>query len=597
MNVARLDTLSAAVLSLRRLYELNAQNRQQIEHILYEDWQPLLAPEDLLSGIIIWQQSELSERLQLWQQLFCSSSVACLPCELLVQYLPLLLQLYQQLPSQQSLTALITRCLDNREVKLELPALLQRLFSWQLVGEPTWQALHARIVLLPAADTDYVTAKVAPVDSQQPQEICRVLPTLLMACPDHALSCKVFLALLSLIVEQLDAAQSAPQAADLLSCESELAQFLQNRYQLKLELLLALQQLVCHAPLKSQLALEQSKPFIAQIAKLLRLCQHPEAEQTLLLLLLLLSELLERNEQLQHADCTQRLRLPLQQLAASSKNVLLKQALQPLLQLLVGDIQADVSIDIGFQRAPIRSKDATFLAQRHRIIALALATLKHKESYTFLNCVRLFAALVHVMEAEVLEMLSDEYLAETAELDYRLVVGEAILKAAQELGPLCYRYKSVLLNCFLHGARSSLDEFRSSAYANLAQLCRLLSYQVHSFFQELLQLIDNELSTGRYLPAKRGALLVLAELLAGMVSLLDHQELLLPIYRLLRAIESAESCDSQMRQHAANGLKTLNEKCRELLSKDPMEQMQQEIRVFGIKEPQAGKRGHILELN
>jgi len=38
----------------------------------------------------------------------------------------------------------------------------------------------------------------------------------------------------------------------------------------------------------------------------------------------------------------------------------------------------------------------------------------------------------------VLDKLSDEYLSETAELDYRLVVGEAILKVAQELGELCF---------------------------------------------------------------------------------------------------------------------------------------------------------------
>lgn len=150
----------------------------------------------------------------------------------------------------------------------------------------------------------------------------------------------------------------------------------------------------------------------------------------------------------------------------------------------------------------------------------------------------------------------------------------------------------------MHGARSSLDEFRSSAYANLAQLCRLLTYQVHSFFQELLQLIDAELSSGHYLPAKRGALLVLAELLAGMDNLLNYQDMLLPIYRLLRAIEANESCDSQMRQHAANGLKVINEKCRELLqSEAPVQQLQREIKVLGIKEPSAKGKRHILELN
>jgi len=101
-------------------------------------------------------------------------------------------------------------------------------------------------------------------------------------------------------------------------------------------------------------------------------------------------------------------------------------------------------------------------------------------------------------------------------------------------------------------------------------------------------------------PAKRAAVLVLAELLNGMENLLDYQDMLLPIYRLLRAIESEESCDPQMRQHAANGLKILNEKCRKLIQSSLEENLlQKQIKVLGIKDevsPQRKNR-HILELN
>lgn len=167
-------------------------------------------------------------------------------------------------------------------------------------------------------------------------------------------------------------------------------------------------------------------------------------------------------------------------------------------------------------------------------------------------------------------------------------------------GPLCYRYKGVLLNCFMHGARSPLHEFRMSAFANLAQLCRLLAFQVHNFFEELLQLVNNELTSGGYVPSKRAAVLVLAELLNGMENLLDYQDMLLPVYRLLKTIEASESCDPQMRQHAANGLKILNEKCRELIQTSLEERsLQKQIKVLGIKDsnPTPRKNRHILELN
>ncbi|XP_017858188.1 PREDICTED: transport and Golgi organization protein 6 [Drosophila arizonae] len=620
--------IMAGVLSLRRLYELNVENRECVERLLSSHWLPLTSPVDLLNGLIIWEQAQLCACIRLWEQLFCSSSVACLPSVLLVPFVPLLLQLYKHLPQmlteRKALAALILRCLDNRESKQELPAVLQRLYSLELSGPPPWQALHTRLAIKLSSQSGLVTVQVE--QQQEEENYCRALTALLKAGSDHTLTAKIFLALLGLMLQQLQA--NEPASTELLSTETELADFLHSKYHLKLELLVALEQLVWHEPLKAQLAATQSKNFIQLVAQLMAIKVHPSemAEHMQLLILLLLQELLERSEQMQMqlSEFTRQLQQPLQKLASGTSNPLLLNALQPLLELVNGKQPSRLTSTApaslaSFQKArelieneqphlqvygiqlmleALRNKDPTFLSQSHRIIALALSTLKQKESYTFLNCVRLFVQLVHIMEAEVLDLLSDEYLSETADLDYRLVVGEAILKAAQEIGPLCYRYKAVLINCFLHGARSPLDEFRSSAYANLAQLCRLLTYQVHSFFQELLQLIDAELSSGRYLPAKRGALLVLAELLSGMDNLLNYQDMLLPIYRLLRAIEANESCDSQMRQHAANGLKVINEKCRELLkSEAPVQQLQREIKVLGIKEPSAKGKRHILELN
>ncbi|EDW04082.1 transport and Golgi organization protein 6 [Drosophila grimshawi] len=623
-QLAPLHSLPAGVLSLRRLCELRVENRARIEQLLMSHWQPLTSPLDLLNGLIVWEQAELCERLHLFQQLFCSSTVACLPSELLVPFMPLLLQLHQQLPAQQlqqqrqQLASLIARCLDNREPVQELPALLLRLYKWDL---PAFQALHPRLKIV---QTDQVKVQVAAEQQQQldeKQPACSMLPTLLMAGSDQALTCKVFLSLLSLMLQQLAAAKETSQIrTDLLASETELAEFLQRNYQLKLQLLLGLQQLIGHEPLKAQLATTHSKQFMQLLAEFLAQLDEEPDQMLLLMLLLLLQELLEHNEQLQLAESTQRLRQPLQQLLTKqTDNLLLRNALLPLLELLRGQLCSAPAALASFQQArelienrdqphlqvygiqlmldALHKKDPSFVSQAPRIMALALSTLRNKESYTFLNCVRLFAALVHIRESEVLDTLSDEYLAETADLDYRLVVGEAIMKAAHEIGPLCYRYKAVLFNCFLHGARSPLNEFRSSAYANLAQLCRLLTYQVHGFFQELLQLIDTELSTGSYVPAKRGALLVLAELLAGMESLLDYQDMLLPIYRLLRVIEAAEACDPQMRQHAANGLKIINEKCRQMLSNVAADQLPRKIQVLGIKDKRKKGKRHILELN
>ncbi|KAH8258559.1 hypothetical protein KR038_006513 [Drosophila bunnanda] len=620
------DKLCVGVLSLRRFYDLNERNKRQIEDIIRTHWETLINPEDVISGLILMENQELCNRILICQHLFCSSSVACLPSKLLVPYLPLLLQLYDCLPLEapaaSQLSNLITRCLDNRERENELPEILLRLFKWQMNGEMEshhWHTLHPRILIIPGQDSLKVQIKVAHQDHQVAHDMGRILPGLLLSSFHHSLTCNVFLALLRFMGNQLSEEQDG--GVDLLSQESELKDFLHSKYQLKLDLLIALNQMVAHQPLRTHLA-TQTKELLIILQDLMQ-SKRGYNDHILLIILNLLEELLEGSEELRLSDGTKDLQEKLRKLSRETRNQQILNSAQSVLSKIQAawrptkalqtkhfhEARAIIEKDqyhlqaYGIQLLIdlMQKKDPVTLSQAHTVIALALTTLKSKESYVFLNCVRLFVQLVHVMEAEVLDKLSDEYLSDTAPLDRRLVVGEAILKVAQELGPLCYRYKAVLLNCFMHGARSLLDEFRMSAFANLAQLCRLLAYQVQNFFQELLHLVNSELTSGHYVPAKRAAVLVLAELLNGMDNLLDYQEMLLPIYRLLRAIEAEEFCDPQMRQHAANGLQILNEKCRLLIqtSLEEQQSLQKQIKVLGIKDedPIKRKNTHILELN
>ncbi|XP_017000077.2 transport and Golgi organization protein 6 [Drosophila takahashii] len=623
-NLRDADKMCAGVLSLRRLYDLNDANQKQIEETLYKHWESLINPEDVISGLIVMEHQELCNRILLWQHLFCSSTVACLASNLLVPYLPLLFQLYDgfplELPATKQLSMIISRCLDNREREKELPEVLKRLLKWQVDEEPPWYSFHPRILILPSANNQ-VQVKVAHQEHQVDHDMGRILPGLLISSSHHTLTCNVFLVLLRFMGNQLKEKSSA--SVDFISTETELKDFLNSKYQLKLDLLIALNQMVAHQPLRAQLALH-TKEFLLILKDLLdhHSGKQDTADHILLIVLNLLQELIEGSEDLWLAESTKELKQQLQQLRLRSSNPLVLQSVQSLITLIEGVWRPSEAIKIQpFHKARslieekqshlqvygiqmimdlLKKRDPATMSQGHLILALALTTLKNKESYTFLNCVRLFVSLVHVMESEVLDKLSDEYLSETAELDYRLVVGEAILKVAQELGPLCYRYKAVLLNCFMHGSRSPVHDFRMSAFANLAQLCRLLAYQVQNFFHELLQLVNSELNNGGFVPTKRAAVLVLAELLNGMENLLDYQEMLLPIYRLLKAIESEESCDAQMRQHAANGLKILNEKCKMLIQCSLEENsLQKQIKVLGIKDDVSSQRKnrHILELN
>lgn len=171
----------------------------------------------------------------------------------------------------------------------------------------------------------------------------------------------------------------------------------------------------------------------------------------------------------------------------------------------------------------------------------------------------------------------------------------------------------------MYGCRSALDEFRFSSFSNLAQMCKILSFQVQNFFQEvsfqlvrnrysaylnntyifkLLHLINIELTTGKYIPSKRAAVMVLSDLLAGMDNLMDYEEMLLPIYRLLKYLSSSECTDEKIRLHASVGLENISVKCKELLRSINQQAMEKEIKILGIKDnPKRKLHNHILYMN
>ncbi|XP_011199029.2 transport and Golgi organization protein 6 isoform X1 [Bactrocera dorsalis] len=628
---AMIDCMGAGLLSLRRLYDLNELNKLQIRDIIANNFSKLSQPADVLSGLIVLEHKELSLLIALTYQLFCSSTVECLPTELLIPYLPLLLQMYHHMPEgflqKKQLASIVTRCLHNCTLD-ELQQIVVKLYKQRF--DDNWQQLHPRVIIYPNVEQTQLTVKIAGVETKQDLSASLAVPELLMSSNHNILTYRVFMILLQEMSNILDddAISQHEAQIELLQTEDELITFLNSKYPVKVEILLSLNTLISHQPLKSQI-FENITDFLRFLRTLLqkRLNTHnvssgngqqtESMDQTLLILLTLTQELLEQS---QMPEAYRDLIPALQKLQIQTPNQLIKSRVKCLLPLLNGEFKASAaqqSSAFNTARALVesaeshlqvygiqmllellRQRDSVTLANTHLLIALALSTLKNRESYTFLNCVRLFVGLVHVMETEVLETLADEYLNEQATVDYRLVVGEAMLKVAQELGPLCYKYKDTLLNCFMHGARSPLNEFRMSSFSNLAQLARTLCYQVQHFFQELLNLIDCELSTGKYLPAKRAATLVLSELLEGIDNLLDFEEMLLPIYRVLKIIEADETTDVKMRQHAANGLRTLAAKCKKFLF--PAAQMQKEIRIFGINEPETksgNAKRHILELN
>uniref|UniRef100_A0A1B0GIW3 Putative transport and golgi organization protein 6 n=1 Tax=Lutzomyia longipalpis TaxID=7200 RepID=A0A1B0GIW3_LUTLO len=229
----------------------------------------------------------------------------------------------------------------------------------------------------------------------------------------------------------------------------------------------------------------------------------------------------------------------------------------------------------------IENKDIETLANLHSTFHIALQYLTDEDSYSFLTCIRLLVLLTMHLDEGAVDTLIHEYENAEKEIDFRLKVGEAIVKITEGLGPVAVKFKEILINCFLRAARNPHEDFRTSALYNLGGICRILTYQVHHFFHEMITTIAGILQTDTYAPCRRAAILILTQLLQGIENLVDSQEFLLPTYRLLKHIRETEK-DHQCRVHAENGLKVINEKVKKSLN--PEEPLQKEIKIFGVKD-------------
>ncbi|XP_058168360.1 transport and Golgi organization protein 6 [Anopheles ziemanni] len=213
----------------------------------------------------------------------------------------------------------------------------------------------------------------------------------------------------------------------------------------------------------------------------------------------------------------------------------------------------------------IKERDVETVARRHTILILALENLMSEESYAFLNSVRLLVSLCEVFETETVEVLIKEYHSVDKNIDYRLKIGEAIIKIVEVLGPTAIRYRDELLNCFLFGMKNSVDEFRTSSLANIGNICRILSYQVHHFFYEVFACISCIMETDTFLPTRRAAILVLSQLIEGMEGLMDLQEYLISVYRFLKHVIVTDT-DDVTKLQAAVALDHLKSKTKQFFT-------------------------------
>lgn len=510
--------------------------RSHIVAVIFGQLEKLSEPDALLAGAIVFDETEMIAAVRLIFLAFCATgpSDVTLPSELLVPYLPLLFQLHNifnglMCPSsillKHEITAIIVRCLANRETA-ELNKITETILYENYDVEA--KCLHPRIHI--AGDVERFSVKVCGPTEEADNGLGGLatfhlssvtLVNLLKMSDNNVLIYNVFLHLLQMFSDNFSTKSVKTDAsAELMHDVDELTAAIECNFKHKYAVINALNELILFKPFHSQFS-ENPHDIIEILDKILnrqieciKLSQakktgnaDTDCEEFLIVLLSIVGDFLRK---IRNEDLTNRLHRTLRRLQtliqARNLSAVISKKLSAILEPHVDRTRSEYALAHALLTEPlgepytkvygimsllklINAKDEDAMLNAYSILAIAIKMLREDESYIFLNCIKLLIGLVGILPDTVISALVAEYHldvdSEFADIDYKLKIGETIVKVTQGLGEMSYKYKDTLISCFLRGSCHRNAEFRTSNISNLGMILRALAYEIHNFFQEV----------------------------------------------------------------------------------------------------------------
>ena len=166
----------------------------------------------------------------------------------------------------------------------------------------------------------------------------------------------------------------------------------------------------------------------------------------------------------------------------------------------------------------LKTKSQNYKHKVCKLNSVCLYVLKNPDSYVFLNGIKLCTTMIMFTNSDLISILCGEFLNEYETTDYRLNIGEAIIKTNQSSGSLCYKYKNMIINTFLRGCCDEKLEIRCSSFSNIAYICEALPYSMDIFFYEIMIILESTLARYDSQLCKRGAIYLIYKISCGITN-------------------------------------------------------------------------------
>ncbi|KAJ8975423.1 hypothetical protein NQ317_018932, partial [Molorchus minor] len=230
----------------------------------------------------------------------------------------------------------------------------------------------------------------------------------------------------------------------------------------------------------------------------------------------------------------------------------------------------------------VKNKDTSVVERKQYVLNIFQQNLKNQDSYIYLSAIDGLAAMADIFPDTIINILCEEFSDYSRNNDdgheVRMKVGESLVRVTKLLGEMAPKYKSLLLNTFLIGAKDKDHLIRASSLSNLGEICRVLGYKLGTIATEVLVCVHAIIATDKAPEARRAAVTVIRQLFIGldkeMIAFLKDD--ILPIYRTLKEVYNNDK-DDVMRLQAQLALEELNENMRNFVFPKPQLNMEKKI--------------------
>uniref|UniRef100_A0A3Q2Z2M7 Transport and golgi organization 6 homolog n=1 Tax=Hippocampus comes TaxID=109280 RepID=A0A3Q2Z2M7_HIPCM len=226
----------------------------------------------------------------------------------------------------------------------------------------------------------------------------------------------------------------------------------------------------------------------------------------------------------------------------------------------------------------VQSRDQEIVQAQEKVLILFLENLDHEDSFVYLSAIQGLASLADFYPERILERLLKDFQQGSSlstsnkdhSLEFRLKMGEVLMRASRAMGELAPNLGRPLISVFLRGTRDSDQSVRASSLSNLGELCQRLDYALGPLAQELSSCLTALIRTEKEAEVRRAAVHVITLLLRGLSDKTTQvlSDVLLDLYRALKWVLRSDS-DEVAVLHAQLALEELDDVMRSLIFPKP----------------------------